>query len=190
MASISLTKKMTMGRHTAIRGVSRALFSLARSIPMYASCPVLSQVWADSNLELRIIFFNGTGLPPNGKFGIGIYTFGDLTNGCLSIGDHYNPTHKNHGNINQVQSHVGDLGNINGDEKGVAFVNKISRNQFSIHNRNPVAGRAIGICEQQDDLGQGGSVQSLKSGSCLNVQACGIIGLANTGSPHSNSGHH
>ena len=140
----------------------------------------------NSKLKHRISLLTWIGLPPNYKYGIAIHEFGDITNGCYSIGGHYNPQHKNHGNINYIQSHAGDLGNIQSDNSGVAFVNKISRNQFSIQNQNPVAGRSIGICEKQDDLGQGGNIVSLRDGSCGGIQTCGIIGLAN--SPNSNSG--
>ena len=32
--------------------------------------------------------------------------------GCHSLCEHFNPTNKNHGDINEIDSHVGDLGNL------------------------------------------------------------------------------
>lgn len=77
-------------------------------------------------------------------------------------------------------SHAGDMGNIKSDSQGTAFVNKISRGQVSLTDGQQIAGRAVAICDGGDDMGMGGSRQSLKNGSCGKVVACGIIGLANT----------
>ena len=37
------------------------------------------------------------GLSPNGKHGIHVHEFGDLTDGCATAGAHYNPLNKKHG---------------------------------------------------------------------------------------------
>ena len=45
---------------------------------------------------------------------------GDLSNGCASAGPHFNPFEMTHGAPTDVNRHVGDLGNIETDSKGVA----------------------------------------------------------------------
>ena len=45
---------------------------------------------------------------------------GDLSNGCLSAGPHFNPFERTHGAPTDLNRHVGDLGNIEADSSGVA----------------------------------------------------------------------
>jgi Cu-Zn family superoxide dismutase len=97
------------------------------------------------------------------------------------VGEHYNPDKKTHGNINSPNSHAGDLGNILSDSTGVAFVNKLSREQFSLEDYHPAIGRGIVVHEKQDDLGSGGNMTSLINGNSGNRLGCGIIAYANTG---------
>ncbi|CAG2177257.1 unnamed protein product, partial [Oppiella nova] len=101
------------------------------------------------------------GMTPNYKYGIAIYNNGDVTNGCHSLGGHYNPGNHTHGNLNYPQSHAGDLGSVTSDIQGVAFVNKIVKQRFSIEDSNPIAGRSVGICKNPDDYGRGGTYASL-----------------------------
>lgn len=46
-----------------------------------------------------------------------IFQFGDLSNGCLSAGSHFNPDNAAHGGNDASVRHVGDLGNIVADRK-------------------------------------------------------------------------
>lgn len=61
-----------------------------------------------------------------------ISQLGDISDNCLSAGSHFNPFKKNHGSPTDLERHVGDLGNIESDELGVARFNfqdsKISLN--------------------------------------------------------------
>lgn len=57
------------------------------------------------------VFFDLYDLPPSTVRAIHVHEFGDETNGCASLGGHFNPTNKEHGSIfiDINQSHAGEL---------------------------------------------------------------------------------
>lgn len=115
----------------------------------------------------------------NGSHGFHVHNYGDLTDGCKSACSHFNPFNKTHGNRNEKNSHVGDLGNIvckNNICKGYFYDNKIS---LDYKNKNCIIGRSIIIHEYKDDLGKGKNEESLKTGNAGKRIACGIIGITN-----------
>ena len=71
----------------------------------------------DSNVEIQI---RVEGLTP-GEHGLHIHEFGDLRLNGRMLGGHFNPTNKPHGQANSEDSHIGDLGNIYANKKGIVF---------------------------------------------------------------------
>ena len=111
-------------------------------------------------------------LPP-GTHAMHIHEFGNLTNGCESLGPHYNPFHKNHGGRTIIDDsgkevinpnrHVGDLGNIEVLNDGTVNID-ITDPMIKLSGDLSVMGRALVIHHDRDDLGLGGHKDSLTTG--------------------------
>jgi Cu-Zn family superoxide dismutase len=112
-----------------------------------------------------------TGLTP-GLHGFHIHEFGDMSDGCKSMGGHYNPDGVDHGDINE--GHVGDLGNITADESGTAKFT-IEAKRVDLLGERSVIGRGFVVHSDEDDLGKGGDDESMKTGNAGDRLACGVI---------------
>ncbi|ALC40544.1 CCS, partial [Drosophila busckii] len=112
------------------------------------------------------------GLEP-GLHGFHIHESGDVSKGCESVGDHYNPRNSPHGSpqAGASQRHAGDLGNIRADETGRATFRFIDAG-LDIWD---IIGRSVVITSNADDMGEGGNAQSLIDGNSGDRIACGII---------------
>ncbi|EDO18819.1 hypothetical protein Kpol_1028p95 [Vanderwaltozyma polyspora DSM 70294] len=117
------------------------------------------------------------GNSPNSLRGFHIHEFGDLSNGCTSAGTHFNPFNKTHGDLLDINRHVGDMGNVQTDGSGLAK-GDTADNQIKLIGTNSVIGRAVVIHAQEDDLGKGGNEESLKTGNAGARLACGVIGIS------------
>ncbi|KAJ6477371.1 superoxide dismutase [Mycena vitilis] len=115
-------------------------------------------------------------LDPLSSRGFHIHQFGDLSDGCLSAGPHFNPFGMNHGAPSDTERHVGDLGNIKTDESGSASF-KLEDSLISLNGPLSILGRAVVLHAGTDDLGRGGDPESLKTGNAGARAACGVIGL-------------
>ena len=117
------------------------------------------------------------GLSPNGKHGIHIHEFGDLTEGCATAGAHYNPLNKKQGGPFTEERHVGDLGNLTADPFGnsyMCFTDKV----ISLYGEYSIVGRSVVVHANEDDLGKTDHPESSKTGNSGPRVACGVIGLA------------
>ncbi|XP_034249014.1 copper chaperone for superoxide dismutase isoform X2 [Thrips palmi] len=112
------------------------------------------------------------GLSP-GKHGLHIHECGDISKGCDSVGGHYNPNNVNHGSpeMDEMNRHVGDLGNVLADTDGRAVFRIVDR----LVKVWDIIGRSIVITESEDDLGTGEKEISKVDGNSGHRLACGII---------------
>jgi len=74
--------------------------------------------------------------------GFHIHELGDLSNGCMSMGGHFNPGGHNHGAPQDGARHVGDLGNIQAGPDGVANIDIID-SVISLKGPNSILGRGL-----------------------------------------------
>lgn len=113
----------------------------------------------------------------DGEHGFHIHKCGDITKGCSSGCEHFNPFGKDHGGLNDKHSHAGDLDNIT-SKNGIAS-GKIVTDKISIipGSKNSIIGRMIIVHEDRDDLGLGKDLESLKTGNAGKRLSCGIIGI-------------
>lgn len=119
--------------------------------------------------------------PSNGEFACHIHSYGDLRQGCKSLGPHWNPHNTTHGYTFDPSrpSHAGDLvGNILTDSSGnyqFVYVDP----KLSLNGPLSIVGRSVVIHVDVDDLGLGDNEESLKTGNAGDRIDCAIIGWAN-----------
>ena len=82
--------------------------------------------------------------------GLHIHECGDVTDGCTSACDHYNPENTNHGSLYSKNRHYGDLGNIEIDKNGTCRI-EIKDIPLDI---NYIVGRTLVLHASKDDLGE------------------------------------
>lgn len=117
------------------------------------------------------------GLNPNGKHGIHIHQFGDLSEGCATAGPHFNPHNKKHGGPFSEERHVGDLGNLTSDPFGSAYL-CFADKQVSLYGEHSILGRSVVVHAKEDDLGRTDHPDSKTTGNSGARVACGVIGLS------------
>ncbi|KAG1203716.1 hypothetical protein G6F35_012051 [Rhizopus arrhizus] len=102
------------------------------------------------------IHINITGLAP-GSHGIHIHQFGDLSQGCMSTGAHYNPFNKTHGGPDAKVRHVGDFGNIISESATGFAILDLTSDLVKLSEYTSIIGRAVVVHSGEDDYGLGGT---------------------------------
>lgn len=107
------------------------------------------------------------GLSP-GHHNLHVHECGDLSQGCDSTGDIFNPYGSPHGGPDDFRRHVGDLGKVLADQTGRASF-RITDNILKVSD---IIGRSLVVKEGSDDLGQGDGPESKSTERGI---ACGVI---------------
>ena len=103
---------------------------------------------------------------------------GNLSQGCISAGGHFNPTNQSHAGPSDKIRHVGDLGNVTSDNNGVVdIIIEDSIISLTPGGEYTVVGRAVVLHADEDDLGRGGHIDSTTTGHAGARIACGVIGI-------------
>jgi len=111
------------------------------------------------------------GLTP-GLHGFHVHEFGDVSSDDgMSTGGHFNPTNMPHAGPSAGMRHVGDLGNIEADAKGVAKIHIVDT-ALSFSGASSIVGRGLVVHAKADDL------KSAPSGNAGDRVAVGVIGVA------------
>lgn len=91
------------------------------------------------------------GLTP-GKHGFHVHEYGDISGlDGKSAGGHFNPYNKKHGGPDDVERHVGDLGNIVAGDDGKAHYERVDK-VIKLNGEHSIIGRAIIVHAGEDDL--------------------------------------
>ncbi|MCB0360413.1 MAG: superoxide dismutase family protein, partial [Bdellovibrionales bacterium] len=116
-----------------------------------------------------------TGLPPGEKLGFHIHQFGDCTApDGTSAGGHFAPHDSPHAGPEAEKRHVGDLGNLEVNAKGVGEYER-EDSHIALHGENSIIGRGVIIHSGTDDL------TSQPTGNAGSRVACGVIGITKAG---------
>ncbi|XP_028842040.1 copper chaperone for superoxide dismutase [Denticeps clupeoides] len=160
------------GRRAVLKGVGGREQDLGVAVAMLSGGGVVQGVVRFLQLSEGRCLVDGTidGLKP-GPHGLHVHELGDLTRGCLSCGDHFNPHGKVHGAPEDSERHVGDLGNVLAGADGRASF-RLEDTQLKVWD---VIGRSLVVDSGEDDLGRGGHPLSSVTGNSGDRLACGII---------------
>jgi Cu-Zn family superoxide dismutase len=129
----------------------------------------------NNNIKIDV---NIKGLNPNSLHGFHVHEAGDLTDKCTSMCAHFNPYDKTHGCPGTKERHVGDLGNLETDNKGTANYTFFDNVIKLRGNKANIIGRGLIIHADPDDCGKGGNIDSLKTGNAGKRIACAVIGYS------------
>uniref|UniRef100_A0A915IEU7 Superoxide dismutase [Cu-Zn] n=1 Tax=Romanomermis culicivorax TaxID=13658 RepID=A0A915IEU7_ROMCU len=160
---------------TGDKGV-RGVIKFEQIFPHYCVNVEKSVFFQAAENEPTTITGEITGLT-EGKHGFHVHEFGDVSQGCVTAGGHYNPFKKTHGGPEDETRHVGDLGNVVAGKDGVAKIN-VNDKFIKLIGSYSIVGRTMVVHEKVDDLGKGGNEESLKTGNAGGRLACGVIGVA------------
>ncbi|AVA31214.1 sod [Oxyplax ochracea nucleopolyhedrovirus] len=141
---------------------------------------VQGKIYFDQEFTTNVLKITGYILNlPRGLHGFHVHEFGDLSNGCTSAGEHFNPFYEDHGAPDAKIRHVGDLGNVKSAGCTALTHIDITDNVMTLFGRNSILGRSLVIHSDPDDLGLTDHPLSKTTGNSGGRLGCGIIGICN-----------
>ncbi|KAK2166940.1 hypothetical protein LSH36_33g04017 [Paralvinella palmiformis] len=109
------------------------------------------------------------------KHGFHVHMYGNISNGCMAAGTHYNPFNKDHGGPSDTERHVGDLGNLEVSVDGTVE-KTLTDPLIKLSGDTSVIGKALVIHANEDDLGTGTFPDSKLSGHAgPRIACCEIV---------------
>jgi len=132
-----------------------------------------------TRLPVRVTFCLDGFKKADALHAIHIHEYGDLRDGCSSLGGHWNPFKRNHGNQMTKNRHAGDLINNLKTNSQKQFHYTYNDRSISILGKYSILGRSVVIHDGVDDLGLGDNDESLVTGNAGGRMACAVIGIHN-----------
>ncbi|XP_036452135.1 extracellular superoxide dismutase [Colossoma macropomum] len=117
------------------------------------------------------VMVNLRGLPidDHQKRAIHFHQYGDMSQGCITTGPHYNPLSVDH------PAHPGDLGNFVSSNGTIRRYMKVDG--ATLFGGQSILGHAVVVHEKEDDLGLGPDEESKRSGNAGRRIAGCVIGI-------------
>lgn len=129
---------------------------------------VIFKKTADNKIEVTAEIYN---LSP-GKHGFHVHEYGDCSSpDGKSAGGHFFTDFNHHGSLEQMETHVGDLGNLVADKDGVAKISFVT-DKLSFSGKGSIIGRGVIVHAGEDDL------KTQPTGAAGGRVACGTIGIS------------
>nr|CAA09027.1 extracellular copper/zinc superoxide dismutase [Acanthocheilonema viteae] len=174
---------MYIARESNSKLKTRNYTTKMKAVAVLRSDTVNGTIFFQQDNKSSPVMINGkiSGLTP-GLHGFHNHQYGDMTNGCISAGAHFNPFGKTHSGPTDQVKHIGDLGNIKAGADGIAHIN-ISSNYIKLSGPISIIGRSLVVHAMEDDLGKGigdKREESLKTGNAGSRVTCSIIGIADS----------
>ncbi|MEX2632834.1 MAG: superoxide dismutase family protein [Balneolales bacterium] len=112
------------------------------------------------------------GLEANGRHGFHIHQYGDCSaSDGTSAGGHFTPIDMPHGAPTDQERHMGDMGNLDSDQNGVANIDYVDP-VIEMSGNNSILGRGIIVHAGEDDL------TTQPTGDAGGRLGCAVIGVA------------
>jgi len=148
------------------------------AIAVFDTKKIKGYVIFTENLESNhvVIDVNISGLKKNALHGFHVHEKGNMIDKCESMCAHYNPYGNTHGCPGMKNRHVGDLGNLETDNYGVAKYRMIDDCIKLRGSKANIIGRGLIIHADPDDCGHGNNAASLINGNAGKRIACAVIG--------------